>query len=598
MSIQGKSRGFWASVGSVMVGNILSRLVSVLLVVFLIVFVLMLRTCGEESLVKENSFLVIDMTKEWSDNTAVPGDLGLVVNAKAIVGLHDILRLIDSASNDDRIAGIILRVGDCPNGYASIREVRLALERFQEKDKPIFAYGDVVTQRGYYLASVADRFSMNAEGYVLMRGFGAELTYFGELLQSKLKMDIQVFRPDNNAFKSAVEPFVQSQSSPENKAQYREILRGMYGVYAEDVAASRGIETSSLDRAFDGLSLRNPRALLAASLIDTIEPRFVFEEFVLAHAGGDEDGVKEVSLGQYYNEVFSTFDDEEEDHIAIVYAQGSIVDGKGNRDDIGGDKFAEIFHDLRKDDQVKGVVLRINSGGGSALASEVMWQEINALSEVKPLIISIGDVAASGGYYMACGGDYIYSESNAITGSIGVFGIIPNVTAPLGEFLGVYSDTILLHDHATMNGVTQPFSDYERNVIQEGVNSTYELFLNRVADGRNLPVDSVREIAQGRVYTGHQALSIGLIDAMGGLDQAVSHCIEEAELDKGVALKAYPNREIDGLSLLMNAQELEDEVKLVQSIGDYVSSSLPFIIHRDMPQKNIYMMMPVVMDVE
>ena len=598
MSIQGKSKGFWTSVGTVVVGNMLSRLVSVLLVVFLIVFVLMLRTCGDESLVEEDSFLVIDMTREWSDNTSVPGDLGFVVNAEAIVGLHDMLRLIDSASNDDRIAGIILRVGDCPNGYASIREVRQALERFQEKDKPIFAYGDVVTQRGYYLASVADRFSMNAEGYVLMRGFGAELTYFGELLQSKLKMDIQVFRPDDNAFKSAVEPFIQSQSSPENKAQYREILRGMYGVYAEDIAASRGIESSSLDKAFDRLSLRNPRALLAASLIDTVEPRFVFEEFVLAHAGGDEDGVKEVSLGQYYNEVFSTFADEEEDHIAIVYAQGSIVDGKGNRDDIGGDKFAEIFHDLRKDDQVKGVVLRINSGGGSALASEVMWQEINALSEVKPLIISIGDVAASGGYYMACGGDYIYSESNAITGSIGVFGIIPNVTAPLGEFLGVYSDTILLHDHATMNGVTQPFSDYERNVIQEGVKSTYDLFLNRVADGRNLPVDSVREIAQGRVYTGRQALSIGLIDAMGGLDQAVSHCIEEAELDKGIALKAYPNREIDGLSLLMNAQELEDEVKLVKSIGDYVSSSLPFIIHRDMPQKNIYMMMPVVMDVE
>lgn len=597
MSIQGKSKEFWASVGAVMVGNMLSRLASVVLIVFLVIFVLMLRTCGEESLVEEDSYLVIDMTKEWSENTATQGSLGEVFDAEAIVGLHDMLRLIDSASNDDRIAGIILRVGDCPNGYASIREVRQALERFQEKDKPIFAYGDVVTQRGYYLASVADRFSMNAEGYVLMRGFGAELTYFGELLQSKLKMDIQVFRPDDNDFKSAVEPFVQSQSSPENKAQYREILRGMYGVYAEDVATSRGIKTSSLDKAFDGLSLRNPRALLAASLIDTVEPRFVFEEFVLAYAGKDEDDVKEVSLGQYYNEVFSAADNEE-DHIAIVYAQGSIVDGKGNRDDIGGDKFAEIFHELRKDDQVKGVVLRINSGGGSALASEVMWQEINALSEVKPLIISIGDVAASGGYYMACGGDYIYSESNSVTGSIGVFGIIPNVTAPLGEFLGVYSDTILLHDHATMNGVTQPFSDYERNVIQEGVNSTYDLFLARVADGRNLPVDSVRKIAKGRVYTGRQALSIGLIDAMGGLDQAVSHCIEEAELEKGIALKAYPNREIDGLSLLMNAQELEDEVKLVESIGDYVSSSLPFIIHRDMPQKNIYMMMPVVMDVE
>ena len=598
MSIQGKSRGFWTSVGSVVVGNMLSRLVFVLLVVFLIVFVLILRTCGEESLVEEDTYLVIDITKEWSENTATSGNLGGVFDAEAIVGLHDMLRLIDSASNDERIAGIILRVGDCPNGYASIREVRQALERFQEKDKPIFAYGDVVTQRGYYLASVADRFSMNAEGYVLMRGFGAELTYFGELLQSKLKMDIQVFRPDDNAFKSAVEPFVQNQSSPENKAQYREILRGMYGVYAEDVTASRGIEMSSLDKSFDGLSLRNPRALLAASLIDTVEPRFVFEEFVLSHAGEDEDGVKEISLGQYYNEVFSTFDNQEEDHIAIVYAQGSIVDGKGNRNEIGGDRFEEIFHDLRKNKKVKGVVLRINSGGGSALASEVMWQEINALSQVKPLIISIGDVAASGGYYMACGGDYIYSESNAITGSIGVFGIVPNVTAPLEEFLGVYSDTILLHDHATMNGVTQPFSDYERKVIQDGVNSTYDLFLNRVSKGRSLAIDRVREIAQGRVYTGRQALSIGLIDEIGGLDQAVSHCIEEAELDKDVVLKAYPSKEIDGLSLLLNAQELEDEVKLLESIGDYVTSSLPFMIHRDMPQKNIYMMMPVVMDVE
>ena len=598
MSIQGKSRGFWTSVGSVVVGNMLSRLVFVLLVVFLIVFVLILRTCGEESLVEEDSYLVIDITKEWSENTATSGNLGGVFDAEAIVGLHDMLRLIDSASNDERIAGIILRVGDCPNGYASIREVRQALERFQEKDKPIFAYGDVVTQRGYYLASVADRFSMNAEGYVLMRGFGAELTYFGELLQSKLKMDIQVFRPDDNAFKSAVEPFVQNQSSPENKAQYREILRGMYGVYAEDVTASRGIEMSSLDKSFDGLSLRNPRALLAASLIDTVEPRFVFEEFVLSHAGEDEDGVKEISLGQYYNEVFSTVDNQEEDHIAIVYAQGSIVDGKGNRNEIGGDRFEEIFHDLRKNKKVKGVVLRINSGGGSALASEVMWQEINALSQVKPLIISIGDVAASGGYYMACGGDYIYSESNAITGSIGVFGIVPNVTAPLEEFLGVYSDTILLHDHATMNGVTQPFSDYECKVIQDGVNSTYDLFLNRVSKGRSLAIDRVREIAQGRVYTGRQALSIGLIDEIGGLDQAVSHCIEEAELDKDVVLKAYPSREIDGLSLLLNAQELEDEVKLLESIGDYVTSSLPFMIHRDMPQKNIYMMMPVVMDVE
>ena len=598
MSIQGKSRGFWTSVGSVVVGNMLSRLVFVLLVVFLIVFVLILRTCGEESLVEEDSYLVIDITKEWSENTATSGNLGGVFDAEAIVGLHDMLRLIDSASNDERIAGIILRVGDCHNGYASIREVRQALERFQEKDKPIFAYGDVVTQRGYYLASVADRFSMNAEGYVLMRGFGAELTFFGELLQSKLKMDIQVFRPDDNAFKSAVEPFVQNQSSPENKAQYREILRGMYGVYAEDVTASRGIEMSSLDKSFDGLSLRNPRALLAASLIDTVEPRFVFEEFVLSHAGEDEDGVKEISLGQYYNEVFSTVDNQEEDHIAIVYAQGSIVDGKGNRNEIGGDRFEEIFHDLRKNKKVKGVVLRINSGGGSALASEVMWQEINALSQVKPLIISIGDVAASGGYYMACGGDYIYSESNAITGSIGVFGIVPNVTAPLEEFLGVYSDTILLHDHATMNGVTQPFSDYERKVIQDGVNSTYDLFLNRVSKGRSLAIDRVREIAQGRVYTGRQALSIGLIDEIGGLDQAVSHCIEEAELDKDVVLKAYPSKEIDGLSLLLNAQELEDEVKLLESIGDYVTSSLPFMIHRDMPQKNIYMMMPVVMDVE
>lgn len=598
MSIQGKSTGFWRSVGPVMVGNMLSRLLSVLFVVVLIVMVLLLRSCGAESPVKEGSFLVLDITKEWSENTATPGSLGAVFDAQANVGLHDMLRLIDSASNDDRIAGIILKVGDCPNGYASIREVRRALERFQEKGKEVFAYGDVVTQRGYYLASVANRFSMNAEGYVLMRGFGAELTYFGELLQSKLNMDIQVFRPDDNAFKSAVEPFVQNQSSPENKAQYREILQGMYSVYAEDVAASRKIQAGALDSAFDQLTLRNPRALLAASLLDAVEPRFAFEDYILSSTGKDEEEVQEVSLGQYYTDKILAVDEEEEEHIAIVYAQGSIVDGKGSREEIGGDKFADILNTLRKNEKVKGVVLRINSGGGSALASEVMWQEINALSEVKPLIISIGDVAASGGYYMACGGDYIYSESNAITGSIGVFGIIPNVTVPLEEYLGVTTDTILLHDHATMNGITQPFSDFERDVIQDGVNSTYDLFLTRVSGGRSISMDRVREIAQGRVYTGRQALEIGLIDEIGGLDQALSHCIKEAELDENVSLKAYPGKEIDGLSLLMNSQDLEDEVKLVESIGDYVSSTLPFMIHHKIPQKNVYMMMPVLIDVE
>lgn len=598
MSIQGKLKGYWQSVGYVIVGNALSRLLSLILIVFLVAFVLMLRTCGNDSFVKEGSYLVIDITKVWSDNTAMPGDLGFVVNAEAKVGLHDMLRLIDSASNDDRIEGIILNVGDCPNGYASIREVRQALERFQENGKPIFAYGDMVTQRGFYLASVADRFSMNAEGYVLMRGFGAELTYFGELLQSKLKMDIQVFRPDDNAFKSAVEPFVQSQSSPENKAQYREILKGMYSVYAEDVAHSRGIEARALNELFDRLVLRDPRALLEASLIDTVEPRFVFEEFILSRTSQEDDVLQEVSLGQYYNAMIPVVYPKEEEHIAIVYAQGSIIDGNGSGEDIGGDKFADIFNGLRKNDQVKGVVLRINSGGGSALASEIMWQEINALAEVKPLIVSIGDVAASGGYYMACGGDYIYSESNAITGSIGVFGIIPNVRAPLGDFLGVYTDTILLHDHATMNGVTQPFTDYERDVIQEGVNSTYELFLNRVSDGRNLPIDSVREIAKGRVYTGRQAQSIGLVDSLGGLDKALNHCIKEAGLNKGASLKAYPSKEIDALSLLMNSQELEDEVKLFNYVGKFISRNLPFIVHRDIPQKNIYMMMPVVMDVE
>ena len=598
MSILRKPTGFWKNVGSVVLGNLLYRVLSLFLLLFLIIGILLLRNCGKDSVIEEGSFLVIDMTKEWQENTERPGSIGNFLDAEAKVGLHDMLRLIDSAGNDDRFEGIILRVGDCPNGYAAIREVRQALQRFQDKGKKVYAYGDVVTQRGYYLASVADRFSMNEEGYVLMRGFGAELTYFGELLQSKLKIDVQVFRPDDNAFKSAVEPYTQNQSSIANKTQYRAILKGMYDIYAEDVSASRGVDRRSLDRHFDSLRLRNPNALLNASLIDAVEPRHVFEEYVKSAQSESLDDLRKVSLGQYYTEIIPEVKDDEDDHIALVFAEGSIVDGKGSLDQIGGDRYAKMFSDLRKNEKVKGAVLRINSGGGSALASEIMWQEINAFANEKPLIISIGDVAASGGYYMACGGDYIYSESNAITGSIGVFGIIPNITQPLEEYLGVYTDTILLHDHATMNGITKPFTEYEKSIVQEGVNNTYNLFLKRVAEARKLSVDDAGKIARGRVYTGRQALNLGLIDEVGGLDKAVDHCINEVGLEGNIELKAYPQKERGALSLLMDSDEIGEQAKVIESVGNYITNNFGFMLDANMPQKNIYMMMPVMMDLE
>ena len=598
MSILRKSLGFWKNVGWVVLGNLVYRLLSFFLLLFLIVGILLLRNCDTESAVEEGSFLVLDMTTEWQENTEIPGSIGSFVDAEADVGLYDMLRLIDSAAIDDRFEGIILRVGDCPNGYAAIREVRQALQRFQDKGKKVYAYGDVITQRGYYLASVADRLSMNEEGYVLMRGFGAELTYFGELLQSKLKMDIQVFRPDDNSFKSAVEPYTQNQSSEANKIQYRAILRGMYDIYAEDVSVSRGVDRQMLDRHFDSLRLRNPNALLNASLIDAVEPRHVFEEFVKSAQSKNLDDLRKVSLGQYYTEVIPEVKDDEDDHIALVFAEGSIVDGRGSLDQIGGDRYAKLFRELRDNKKVKGAVLRINSGGGSALASEIMWQEINAFAEEKPLIVSIGDVAASGGYYMACGGDYIYSESNAITGSIGVFGIIPNITQPLEEFLGVYTDTILLHDHATMNGITKPFSAYEKSIVQEGVNNTYNLFLKRVSDARQFSIDSAGKIARGRVYTGRQALSLGLVDEVGGLDKAVDHCLNEVDDDGTIKLKAYPQKERGALSLLMDSDEVSEQAKIIESVGNYITNNFGFMLDADVPQNNIYMMMPVVMDME
>ena len=598
MSILRKSLGFWKNVGWVVLGNLVYRLLSFFLLLFLIVGILLLRNCDTESAVEEGSFLVLDMTTEWQENTEIPGSIGSFVDAEADVGLYDMLRLIDSAANDDRFEGIILRVGDCPNGYAAIREVRQALQRFQDKGKKVYAYGDVITQRGYYLASVADRLSMNEEGYVLMRGFGAELTYFGELLQSKLKMDIQVFRPDDNSFKSAVEPYTQNQSSEANKIQYRAILRGMYDIYAEDVSVSRGVDRQMLDRHFDSLRLRNPNALLNASLIDAVEPRHVFEEFVKSAQSKNLDDLRKVSLGQYYTEVIPEVKDDEDDHIALVFAEGSIVDGRGSLDQIGGDRYAKLFRELRDNKKVKGAVLRINSGGGSALASEIMWQEINAFAEEKPLIVSIGDVAASGGYYMACGGDYIYSESNAITGSIGVFGIIPNITQPLEEFLGVYTDTILLHDHATMNGITKPFSAYEKSIVQEGVNNTYNLFLKRVSDARQFSIDSAGKIARGRVYTGRQALNLGLVDEVGGLDKAVDHCLNEVDDDGTIKLKAYPQKERGALSLLMDSDEVSEQAKIIESVGNYITNNFGFMLDADVPQNNIYMMMPVVMDME
>lgn len=593
-------KSFFKQVLAVIVGLTIFQLIAfIITVVFIMALVGSIKSFDESSFsskqkvdVKENSVLWMDLSYEISDRNSMPklnfSDFSGMPSEN--LGLQNIIKAIQHAKEDDKIKGIYMDLSVLPAGYASVDAIRRALEDFKESGKFLIGYGEVITQKAYYLASVANEIYVNPKGYIELRGIGSRLTFFNKLLSEKLDADVQVFKV--GTFKSAIEPFTRNDISDANREQLEFLLGGIKEDFIANISASRNISANDLNDVLNGLKVRSAEDAVNYKIADAAIYYDEVLDLLLEKTGADDyESIESISLANYFK---SIVEDKKitKNKVAVVYAEGSIVDGKGQLDNIGSKRFAKIFREIRNDDDVKAVVLRINSPGGSALASEVMWRELELLKGEKPLVVSMGDVAASGGYYMACNAHKIFAEENTVTGSIGVFGLIPNMEKFFEDKLGITFDDVKLNDHATFDGVTKGLDEYEAMVIQKGVDDVYESFTGRVADGRNMEIDAVKKVAEGRVWTGEQAKEIGLVDELGDLQDALEHALSMSELDE-YRIVDYPKmkspfeaffQSFSGVRATFLKIFIGDEYKYIEQLNELkemqngVQAKMPYIL--------------------
>ena len=519
----------------VFLAGVLAFVVGSFLVTFIWILVLVGVAGSMESttVVEKGSVLKIDLAETITDAPSTDPFAvfdPLTMEFTPQLSLFSALRAIDAASSDDRIEGIYLRLnGPGTTEAGAVEELREAILRFKESGKFVVAYNEVYTQGGYYLASAADRIYLHPQGGMDWTGLQSQLMFYKGLLD-KLDVKMEVFRPTVCKYKSAVEPYIRTDMSPENRAQMQALVDGMWGTMTEAVSASRNIPVEQLNRYADELAVTLPEDAVACGLVDSL----VYEDQVrdlLVEAGAEPEGEGDfrfVTLGEYAAQAGGDLKHLSSPQVAIVYADGQILDGEGSGD-VYGNTLAGQLRAVRLDDEVAAVVLRVNSPGGSALAADVIWREMELLKAEKPVIVSMGSYAASGGYYISAPADAILADKMTLTGSIGVFGQYFYAIDALKNKLGITVDAVKTNRSAGM-GTVSPLTAAERAAVMRGVDRVYETFTGLVAKGRNLPIEKVLEIAGGRVWTGSDALGIGLVDAWGGLHSAIAVAADKAGL--------------------------------------------------------------------
>nr|MBP9081167.1 signal peptide peptidase SppA [Flavobacteriales bacterium] len=457
------------------------------------------------------------------------------------LGLNDILNNIEKAKRDDRIKGVFLDLGVVNAGLGTLKEIRDKLVEFkQESGKPVVAFADLYTQRSYYLASVADNVYLVPKGDLDFRGLRSEMMFYAGLFE-KLDIEVQFIRGSNNQFKSFGEAFTRKDMSPASKLQTTALLNGIWNSYITDIGTLRGLDTAKINAIAAGLLVRKAEDAVAQGLVDSLVYRDQVLAIVKQRMGLDPDkDIDAVDLAKYTKAYVAQPKEEgkntstwHQPKVAVVYAQGDIIDGESMDGSIGGATISAAIRKARKDTAVKAIVLRVNSPGGSGLASDVMWREVVLAKAEKPVVVSMGDVAASGGYYISCAADRIFAEPTTITGSIGVFGMIPNMQGFFNNKLGLTFDGVQTHKYAGMMTVTRPLTTEEKGIIQGFVDDFYATFTQRVAEGRKMTVAQVDSMGQGRVWTGTDALRIGLVDTLGGLEAAMGEAARMAGLEAG-----------------------------------------------------------------
>ncbi|MFN8288450.1 MAG: signal peptide peptidase SppA [Chitinophagales bacterium] len=560
---------FFKFVFATMVGIFLFSLVGFFILVG------MIAAAGSEKpvTVEANSVLKMDLNysvpEKTVDNPFAALSIGNTDPKKAI-GLYEIRECIKKAKEDDNIKGIYLNMGLNDNGYATLEGIRTALLDFRKSGKFVYAYGTVYSQKAYYLATAADKIYVNPSGGIELKGFGREIMYYKDMFE-KLGIEVQDFHC--GAFKSAIEPFIRKDMSPANREQLMNLYGDVYHHFLDTIAAQRKLDTAQLADIINNLKAESPEQEVGLKLIDgAYYYDQVIDEMKKKIGVDAKKDLNLVTLDKYSTTLEKKTDSDGK--IAVLVAQGEIVDGEGSDDQIGGDAFAKEIAKLRKDEKVKAIVLRVNSPGGSALASDIMWRELILAKKEKPLIISFGDVAASGGYYIACMGDRIFAQPNTITGSIGVFGLLPNAKKLLNEKLGITTDEVEVTKHGVLGGLTKPLDAEEAAFAQRNVERTYREFKQRVAEGRGKDTAYIETIAQGHVWTGTQGIQNGLVDELGSLDDAIAYAAKKANL-KDYRIKLYPEEKsigekiadaLNGAKANWVKQELGDQYETYKTI--------------------------------
>ena len=580
---------FFKNVLSTIVGMVLSVIVITLLFIGMVILGVSSINNDTEVNVKENSILhiniseisVVERTSENPfDGLTFSGDIAKTISLKQV------LDNIEKAKKDENIKAIYINTSFVNAGISQIEEIRNKLLEFKQTGKFIIAYSEVYNQAAYYLASVANKIYLNPEGIIEIKGLSASIMFYKGLLE-KLDVDFQIIR--HGKFKGAVEPYILDKMSKENREQIQLFLNSIAHNIMDSIANQRGLRLSEIQRHADNLSLENAKSCLDLNYVDALLYQDQVEDTLIALSGKEK--LNLISLKKYTH---AKTDKKEisRNKIAIIYATGTINSGKGSEKSIGSETTSKAIKKAREDKNVKAIVFRINSGGGSALASDVIWRETILAKAEKPLVVSMGDYAASGGYYIACAADSIVANPTTLTGSIGVFGTIPNLQNLYKNKLGITIDTVNTNKHADM-GVNRPLTEFEKNKIQKSVENIYTTFITNVGEGRKMSTTAVDEIGQGRVWSGYDAKEIGLIDAYGGIEKAIEIAAYLAKLEdyriislpkkknpfEELSLKLSGEASISDLILSkfgFTTQIIEPIEELLK--GDKIQARVPFIM--------------------
>lgn len=547
-------------------GNVLATLVGLFIFCMISFFGLLLLGAifgGEDDTVQvySDSVIELDLSKIENDYAGKINFTDFQYFDAQHNGLVDVLHAIEYATADDKIKGISILNSNSSLGLAQTKALRDALEDFKKSGKFIYAYANYYSQKEYYLNSVADKIYLNPVGELELKGLSVETMFFKDF-QEKSGIKVEVIR--HGKFKSAVEPFLENKMSDANKEQTTALLNSLWSSVISDISKSRNISISHLNEIAENLSARTPQMAKNEKLIDEIAYEDVYHNDIKkALKSNQEEEYTSITIDDYAEKVAtSQINFEAKDKIAIIYAQGEIMSGEGDVTVIGEGAMRRSLKEAREDENVKSIVLRIDSPGGDALTSELIWREIELTKKVKPVVVSMGNYAASGGYYIACNAHKIYAEATTITGSIGVFGMLPNFTTAANK-IGVSTETVKTHTNAAGFSPFTTLDSSTRAFAQEGVERIYFTFVNRVASGRKLTTQQVDAIGQGRVWTGQDAKKIGLVDAIGGLDDAIK---EAAKLGKTTKyrLQDYPEFDKSFNDLLENFGLAQTKEKLLK----------------------------------